>query len=105
MISDARGGHVSPGIYTEEKDVTYSVKSLGITSLGLAGETLYGPAFENIEIENWSQFVDYFQRSSKELTFQDMNFHTSQRAILKSQEGSTLFVFLAFQVIMQDLHM
>jgi len=60
MISDARGGHVSPGIYTEEKDVTYSVKSLGITSLGLAGETLYGPAFEPISIENWSEYVDYF---------------------------------------------
>ena len=66
MISDARGGHVSPGIYTEEKDVTYSVKSLGITSLGLAGETLYGPAFENIEIENWSEFVDYFGGTSPE---------------------------------------
>ena len=45
MISDARGSHVSPGVYTEERDVTYSVKSLGITSLGLVGETLYGPAF------------------------------------------------------------
>lgn len=66
MISDARGGHVSPGIYTEEKDVTYSVKSLGITSLGLVGETLYGPAFENIPIENWSEFVDYFGGTSSE---------------------------------------
>ena len=66
MISDARGGHVSPGIYTEEKDVTYSVRSLGITSLGLVGETLYGPAFENIEIENWGEFVDYFGGTSPE---------------------------------------
>lgn len=66
MISDARGGHVSPGIYTEEKDVTYSVKSLGITSLGLVGETLYGPAFENIEIKDWSEFVDYFGGTSPE---------------------------------------
>ena len=41
MISDARRGHISPGIYTDERDVTYSVKSLGITSLGLFGETLY----------------------------------------------------------------
>ena len=66
MISDARRAHVSPGIYTEEKDVTYSVKSLGITSLGLVGETLYGPAFENIEIKNWSEFVDYFGGTSPE---------------------------------------
>lgn len=66
MISDARGRHVSPGVYTEEKDVTYSVKSLGITSLGLVGETLKGPAFQNIEIEDWSTFVDYFGGTSTE---------------------------------------
>lgn len=66
MISDARGGHVSPGIYANEKDVTYSVKSLGITNLGLVGETLYGPAFENIPIKDWSEFVDYFGGTSPE---------------------------------------
>lgn len=66
MISDARGNHVSPGIYTEERDVAYSVKSLGITSLGLVGETLYGPAFQNVEIENWGEFVDYFGGTSTE---------------------------------------
>jgi hypothetical protein len=66
MISDARGSHVSPGIYTEEKDVTYSVKSLGITSLGLVGETLYGPAFSRIDIENWGEYVDYFGGTSTE---------------------------------------
>lgn len=66
MISDARRGHVSPGIYTEEKDVMYSVKSLGITSLGLVGETLYGPAFQNVEISNWGEFVDYFGGVSPE---------------------------------------
>lgn len=64
MISDARNGHVSPGIYTNERDVTYSVKSLGITSLGLVGETLYGPAFQNVEITNWAEFVDYFGGTS-----------------------------------------
>ena len=66
MISDARGGHVSPGVYTEERDVTYSAKSLGITSLGLAGETLKGPAFQEIEIKDWGEFVDYFGGTSPE---------------------------------------
>jgi len=66
MISDARGGHVSPGIYTEEKDVTYSVKSLGITSLGLVGETVKGPAFQPVPIKDWSEFVDYFGGTSPE---------------------------------------
>lgn len=66
LISDARGSHVSPGVYTDERDVTYSVKSLGITSLGLVGETLYGPAFQNVEIENWGEYVDYFGGTSTE---------------------------------------
>lgn len=66
MISDARGGHVSPGVYTEERDVTYSTKSLGITNLGLAGETLKGPAFQAVEIKDWSEFVDYFGGTSPE---------------------------------------
>lgn len=66
MISDARGGHVSPGVYTEERDVTYSTKSLGITSLGLVGETVKGPAFQSVEIEDWTEFVDYFGGTSPE---------------------------------------
>ena len=66
MISDARGKHVSPGVYTEEHDVTYSVKSLGITNLGLAGETLKGTAFQPISIESWTDFVDYFGATSTE---------------------------------------
>ena len=64
MISDARGGHVSPGVYTEIKDVTYSTKSLGITTLGLAGETLKGPAFQPISIASWNDFTDYFGGTS-----------------------------------------
>ena len=64
MISDARGGHVSPGVYTEVRDVTYSTKSLGITTLGVAGETLKGPAFQPISIASWTDFVDYFGGTS-----------------------------------------
>lgn len=58
--NSARGIHVSPGIYTKETDLTYAVKSLGITSLGVAGETVKGPAFQPMLIEDWRQFVDYF---------------------------------------------
>ena len=66
IINSARGTHSSPGVYTREIDVTYSVKSLGITSLGLAGETVKGPAFEPIKIEKWSDYVDYFGSTSTE---------------------------------------
>ena len=44
--NSARQTHVSPGIYTKETDLTYAVKSLGITTLGLVGETVKGPAFQ-----------------------------------------------------------
>ena len=60
MIGKARGSHTSPGIYTREVDLNYAVKSLGITTLGVVGETEKGPAFEPIRIENWSEFQTYF---------------------------------------------
>ena len=64
MISDARGGHVSPGVYTEVRDITYSTKSLGITTLGVAGETLKGPAFQRVTITSMDDFIDYFGGTS-----------------------------------------
>ena len=35
MADNIRGTHVSPGVYAAETDLTYAVKSLGITTLGL----------------------------------------------------------------------
>lgn len=64
--SSARGVHVSPGIYAKETELTYAVKSLGITTLGVAGETLRGPAFQPMLIENWREFVDVFGGTSAE---------------------------------------
>lgn len=64
MISNARGKHSSPGVYIEEIDKTYAAKSLGITTLGLAGETLKGPAFEPISISDWAEFQEYFGGTS-----------------------------------------
>ena len=53
--NNPRQTHVSPGIYTKETDLTYASKSLGITTLGLVGETVKGPAFQPFLIENWRQ--------------------------------------------------
>lgn len=55
-----RGIHSSPGIYTKITDIQYSAQSLGITTLGLVGETEKGPAFEPIFITKWDEFYDYF---------------------------------------------
>ena len=64
--SDARGIHVSPGIYSKETELTYAVKSLGITTLGLVGETLRGPAFQPMSIENWREFQSTFGGTNPE---------------------------------------
>lgn len=61
-----RGTHSSPGIYTQITDLSYAARNLGITSLGLVGETLYGPAFEPIKVSNWDEYVTYFGGTSAE---------------------------------------
>ena len=50
----------SPGYKFRERDLTYVQKNVGITTLGLVGETVKGPAFEPIYIEDKSQFSDKF---------------------------------------------
>lgn len=66
MADNARGIHVSPGIYTREIDMTYAVRSLGITTLGLVGETQRGPAFQAMDISNWREFQEMFGGTSTE---------------------------------------
>lgn len=66
MADNARGIHVSPGIYSREVDLTYAVRSLGITNLGIVGETLKGPAFQPMAISNWREFQDVFGGTSTE---------------------------------------
>ena len=66
MADNARKTHVSPGVYSREIDLNYAVKSLGLTTLGVAGETLKGPAFEPIRIEDWAHFKDTFGGTSTE---------------------------------------
>jgi RNA recognition motif-containing protein len=55
---------VSPGVYTSEKDLTFVAQSVGVTTLGLVGETLKGPAFEPILISNFDEFKTYFGPTS-----------------------------------------
>ena len=55
---------VSPGVYTSEKDLTFVAQSVGVTTLGLVGETIKGPAFEPILISNFDEFKTYFGGTS-----------------------------------------
>ena len=51
---------VSPGVYTSEKDLTFVTRSVGVTTLGLVGETTKGPAFQPIFISNYDEFKSFF---------------------------------------------
>ena len=58
--------HVSPGIYFTESELSIASKSLGITKLGVAGETVKGPAFQPIDVSSWAQYQQYFGGTSTE---------------------------------------
>ena len=57
---------VSPGVYTSEKDLSFVAQSVGVSTLGLVGETLRGPAFEPILITDFDSFKLYFGGTSPE---------------------------------------
>ena len=51
---------VSPGVYTSEKDLTFVTRQVGVTTLGLVGETTIGPAFQPIFVSNYGEFKSFF---------------------------------------------
>jgi len=51
---------VSPGVYTSERDLSFVAQSVGVTTLGIVGETIKGPAFEPIFITNYDEFQAFF---------------------------------------------
>jgi len=51
---------VSPGVYTSEKDLTFITRQVGVTTLGLVGETTKGPAFQPIFVSNYGEFQSFF---------------------------------------------
>ena len=51
---------VSPGVYTSERDLSFVTQSVGVTTLGIVGEALTGPAFEPIFISNYDEYETYF---------------------------------------------
>ena len=84
---------VSPGVYTSEKDLTFVAQSVGVTTLGLVGETLKGPAFEPILVGNFDEYKTYFGPTSPE---KDVNNNPKYELgyVSKSylQESNQLFV-------------
>ena len=50
----------SPGVKFRERDLTFVTRNVGITTLGVVGETIKGPAFEPIFIQDQTQFMNRF---------------------------------------------
>jgi hypothetical protein len=84
---------VSPGVYTSEVDLTFVAQSVGVTTLGLSGEALQGPAFEPILVSDFDTFKLYFGGTSPE-KFGDGNPKYELPYVAKSylQESNQLFV-------------
>lgn len=57
---------VSPGVYTSEVDLSFVAQSVGVTTLGIVGETLIGPAFEPIFITSFDEYQTVFGGTSPE---------------------------------------
>jgi hypothetical protein len=66
-LTNVKGLHVTPGVYQKETELQTSTTRTGITMVGLVGETLVGPPFVPITINNWRAFTDTFGGTSTEL--------------------------------------
>jgi len=85
---------VSPGVYTSEVDLSFVSQSVGVTTLGLVGETLRGPAFEPIFIRDFDEFSVYFGDTSPEkfVNTQIPKYEASYIAKAYLQQSNQLFV-------------
>jgi hypothetical protein len=85
---------VSPGVYTSEVDLSFVAQSVGVTTLGIVGETLKGPAFEPIFIRNYDEFTTYFGGTSPEkfVNTQIPKYEAAYIAKAYLQQSNQLFV-------------
>ena len=54
----------SPGVKFKERDLSFVTRNVGVTTLGVVGETLKGPAFEPVYIQDQTQFSNRFGAQS-----------------------------------------
>ena len=85
---------VSPGVYTSEVDLSFVAQSVGVTTLGIVGETLKGPAFEPIFIRNFDEFTNFFGGTSPEkfINTQIPKYEAAYIAKSYLQQSNQLFV-------------
>ena len=86
--------YVSPGVYTSETDLSFVAQSVGVTTLGLVGETLKGPAFEPVFITNYDEFQSFFggTEPTKFVNTQIPKYEAAYIAKSYLQQSNQLFV-------------
>ena len=83
----------SPGVKFRERDLSFVTRNVGITTLGVVGETQKGPAFEPIFIEDQGQFETRFGGQSIErFSNGQLRFQTPYVANAYLDESNQLFV-------------
>ena len=85
---------VSPGVYTSEVDLSFVAQSVGVTTLGIVGETIKGPAFEPIFVRNYDEFQTYFGGTTPEkfINTQIPKYEAAYIAKAYLQQSNQLFV-------------
>lgn len=83
----------SPGVKFKERDLTYVTRNVGITTLGLAGETQKGPAFEPVFIQDQTELKQRFGiQSTKRFPDGNLQYQLPYVANAFLEEAQQLYV-------------
>lgn len=83
---------VSPGVKFRERDLSFVIRNVGLTTLGLVGETQKGPAFEPIPVADKNDFRKKFGRRSTEKLGNNLKYQLPYVADSYLSESNQLFV-------------
>ena len=83
---------VSPGVKFRERDLSFVIRNVGLTTLGLVGETQKGPAFEPIPVADKNDFRKKFGRRSTEKIGNNLKYQLPYVADSYLSESNQLFV-------------
>jgi len=83
---------VSPGVKFRERDISFVIRNVGLTTLGLVGETQKGPAFEPIPVADKNEFRRKFGRRSTEKIGNNLKYQLPYVADSYLSESNQLFV-------------
>lgn len=83
----------SPGVKFKERDITFVTRNVGVTTLGLVGETLKGPAFEAVAIQDKTEFSERFgAQSADKFPSGNLKYHLPYVANAYLEESNQLYV-------------